>query len=190
MLEFSSGKNFSQFFAMPQMGLIDRVDVFARISSHSPFLYGLKWQVFGRTREDARHGSESFSLYMSGGRHRYQNPSEFNIEQGGDFEANRTHTMIDYGLLYGKRLYSDILTYFRFSKISQEVHGDIEFKENSGLDGRQFDLEGDHTSYGLGIIWYTEKLNLGVELAHLYAKWKEAPNTSSTSFMLNLSKDI
>ena len=74
-LEFSSGKNFSQFFAMPQMGLIDRVDAFARISSHSPFLYGLKWQVFGRTREQARHGSESFSLYMSGGRHRYQSPS-------------------------------------------------------------------------------------------------------------------
>lgn len=48
-IEFNSVKSFSQFMVMPQTGLSKKVDAFVKTTSHSPFLYGIKWQIFGKT---------------------------------------------------------------------------------------------------------------------------------------------
>lgn len=181
-------KSFTHLMLMPQAGLAKRVDAFVKFTTHSPFLYGLKWQIFGDTKTEAVNGSNSFSIYMGGGRHRYQSPSELNFETGGDFEANRTHTIVDYGAIYGKRIYSDILVYARYSNISQESHGKISFPENAQLDGQDFALEGLHSSYALGGVWLTPNINLGLELSLLRTNWFEASNINSKSALLHISK--
>ena len=189
-VKFSSAKSFTQIAITPQTGLSSRVDAFMKIGTHAPIMYGLKWQMFGDTKKRARRKSSSFSIYMSGGRQRYQTPSESNIPISGDYKANRTHTVIDYGALYGKRLYSDILAYTRVSKIIDEMHGSFDFEENTNLDQTKFNIEGSHISWGLGLLWHTRKINLGLEYSIMKTSWKDISDTTANSFLVVLSKDF
>ncbi|MCO4755754.1 MAG: hypothetical protein KC478_14835, partial [Bacteriovoracaceae bacterium] len=182
--------NFTQIAFTPQTGLSRRVDAFIKFGTHAPLMYGLKWQMFGDTKKRARRKSSSFSIYMSGGKNRYQTPSESNIPISGDFKANRTHTVIDFGAIYGKRIYSDMLAYTRLSRIVEDMHGSFDFEENSNLDQEQFKLSGSHLSAGLGLMWHVRKMNLGLEYSILKTGWEQAPNTTANSFLLILSKDI
>lgn len=189
-IDFKSGKNFTHLMVMPQVGLAKRVDAFLKVTSHSPFLYGLKLQLFGRVKNEARNGSESFSIYMGGGRKRYHSPSEFNIESAGSYAADRDHTIIEMGAIYGRRIYSDILVYGRFTRINQDAHGEIKYEENPAIDGQDFELSGSHNSYGAGIVWYTKNVNIGFELTALNTDWNTAPNRDVYSLLFSLSKDI
>lgn len=189
-IDFATGKSFAQAMLMPQMGLFRRIDVFAKATTHSPFMYGIKWQVFGHTKKEAKIGRKSFSLYMSGGRQGYSSPGDSNLPSSGDYTADRIHTMIDMGAIYGKRLYSDILLYGRFSRIVQSNDGEIDYEDNSSIDEQEFELDGDHDSYGLGIVWYTPKINLGFEANILQTRWDQAPNKETFSIQMSLSREI
>ena len=189
-IEFKAKKSFTHIMVMPQVGLGKKVDAFVKVTSHAPFIYGLKLQLFGHTKMEARKGRDSFSIYMGGGRKRYTFPSEFNLESQGDYRADRDDTIIEMGAIYGKRIYSDILLYGRYSKISQDSHGKIKFEENPNINDEEFKISGDHLSYGLGVVWYTRKINLGFELTALETNWNNASNTSAMSLLLAVSRDI
>lgn len=145
---------------------------------------------FRENRIEAVKGSSSFSIYMAGGRHRYHSPAETNWETEGNYQANRIHTIVDYGTIYGKRLYSDILIYGRYSQIFQDSHGKISFPKNANLDRQDFELTGLHSSFGLGVMWFTPKINIGLEFTILKTKWEQSSNTNANSLLLNFSKDL
>ena len=189
-LNFDSKKSFTQVALSPQVGISSRVDIFTKIGSHSPILYGVKWQMFGTPKELAMRNSNSFSIYMSGGRNRYQAQWESNFPSTSFFKANRIHTLIDYGFLFGRRLLDELLLYSRYSALIDETHGKFDYEDNPNLDQTKFSLEGKHRSLGLGLLWHSPKVNIGLEYSQLKTNWKSASNTTSDSILFILSRDF
>lgn len=159
-----------------QSGLFERLDFYTRAQLYTPFMYGLKLQIMGRPRREAEYQGHSMSLFMSFGRMRYIDNSENNISQtkSGDYEFNRAHSISEFGLAYGYRLYSDILVYSRLKFQREFITGEINFEENSNLDGESFKFSGSHTHISGGTIWYTNNLNLGIELHYSMFKMKDS----------------
>ena len=189
-LNFESRKSFTQIAVSGQMGVSSRIDIFTKIGTHAPIMYGVKWQMLGHPKKEARKDSNSFSVYMSGGRNRYQSQWESNFPSEGFFKANRIRTLIDYGFLYGCRVLENILVYSRYSIIIDETHGKFDYEKNENLDQTKFDLEGQHRSVALGGMWHSSKINIGVEYSQLSTDWKNASNTVSDSLFLLLSKNF
>jgi hypothetical protein len=132
----------------------------------APIMYGLKMQIMGRPKNQAEYEGQSLSLFMSFGRMRYIDNDESNLSQNksGDYEYNRAHSVSEFGLAYGYRLYSDILTYARLKFQKEFITGEINFEDNAALDGERIKFNGNHRHLTAGIIWYTKKLNIGAEL--------------------------
>jgi len=165
---YSLSENNSQLSALFNIGLLEKLDFYTRVQIFSPIMYGLKIQLLGRAQTRAEYQGTSLSVFMSAGRNRYIDESENNLGQSnnGDYEFNRSHTITEYGLAYGYRLYSDILTYTRLSFQNESITGDINFEDNTTLDGERINVSGAHTHYVAGLTWYTEKLNIGSELGY------------------------
>lgn len=155
----------SQFGASGQVGIVRAVDFFTRVQLYSPIIYGAKLQLMGMPKSEAEYKGHSLSIFMGLGRQRYYDNQGSNLTQqtSGDYEFNRSHNVTEYGLAYGYRLYSDILTYGRYTIVKQSVIGDIKYPENSNLNGERIEIEGDHKHYSAGIIWYTKRINIGAE---------------------------
>jgi hypothetical protein len=158
-----------------QSGLFERLDFYTRLQMNTPFMYGLKMQILGRPRSEAEYEGHSMSLFMSFGRMRYIDNSENNLSQtkSGDYEYNRAHSISEFGLAYGYRLYSDILVYSRLKFQREVIVGEINYEENSNLDGESVKFSGSHTHLSAGSIWYTKNLNLGFELHYSMFKMKD-----------------
>tara|TARA_B100001971_G_scaffold84647_1_gene77975 strand:- start:84414 stop:85169 length:756 start_codon:yes stop_codon:yes gene_type:complete len=181
----------NQFAALLQTGLFRNVDFFTRVQPYSPILLGLKMQIMGRPKLEAEYKGNSLSLFMGLGRMKYYDQSGSNLSQStsGDYEFNRSHNIAEYGFVYGHRLYSDILLYTRYTIVKQSIIGDIKYPENSSMDGERIDIKGSHTHYTIGSMWYTKRLNIGLEV--LFAQYDYEGETLNTPFFtLILGKDF
>ena len=175
--------NDTSITADAHIGLIEQLDLFVQGGSHSPDLFGVKWQVYGASRRDAKEGDISASIALAYG---MQGQSE--TDQGedilgtntDDIEAEVIHRKHEATFILGKRLRDNIVGYanLRHSIEDMEVH--LSSSSSTALDGKVARLKSQSTSVGLGLIIYRDSgVYLDLQTSYLVTDFDNSEQTST-----------
>jgi hypothetical protein len=172
--ELKLGGNSDAFGATGNLGIFYFLDAVYKTGTHNPEMYGVKMQVKGESRMDAKKGDESWSILFMGGGSKYETNDGDNIgivlSPGADMTFKRTHTVIHFGLLYGKRIEDYLLLYGHYAESHNTVHGEIDYEGNA-LDGEQVRYFSKIHNYTFGTKFEDKELDIYGEIALQDIKW-------------------
>ena len=156
------------------IGAHEYLDFYAKLGTHSPNLFGVKLQVWGENQIDTHSGNLSVSILFGGGQSNYSGAGNENFALNlttGTYTLNRTHTSTHMGALVGWRWEKYILLYSSLTKISENIHGTVDF-DGSPADGEEIDVNGNHMQLSLGYLYEYKKYNLMAEYSFQQMKWQ------------------
>lgn len=176
---------------MGELGLLNKLDIYIIPMAVSPTIYGLKYQIIGAPRKEAKTGNFSTSLIVGLGNHSEKNMDNNDIDdflQGNidDLEVNTRHK--NFGLISGYRWSSQILNYANAIYLREEVEGKVT-SDSGVLNDSRFKFYQDGMIYSLGFIFYFSKAQLKLDYSHFVSDWshtnKQTINTANLAFGFN-----
>jgi hypothetical protein len=173
-------------------GFSKYIDFYAKASTHSPHLFGVKIQLKGSPKNQAESKNFSVAFNMGIGQNKYAGAGaeNFGIQLGSsDYSLNRTHTSIEMGVSVGYRFIKEYLTYLNIEKLSENVHGQIKYEDNPS-DNKSMDISGEHMQYTMGVMYFYEVYNWGAEIAFQQMAWESSNKVNSNTLNLLFGKNF
>lgn len=173
------------------MGVHEYLDFYAKAGTHSPYVLGVKLQLYGDNQVDTYSGNLSFSLLFGGGQNNYHGSGNENyvFSTSGDYRLNRTHTSFHLGALVGYRYEKYMLFYSGLNKLSENVHGTADF-EGSPVDDSQIDINGNHLQLILGYLYDYDQYNLVAEYSLSQISWQGDSQKLIQTFNVGIGFDF
>ncbi|MCO4756162.1 MAG: hypothetical protein KC478_16895 [Bacteriovoracaceae bacterium] len=165
------------------VGIVEKVDFYLRSSfNDSPGALGLKWQVYGKTKQEAQKGDHSIAVILGGGSTQSETESDdlFDDDNDSDYEAETDQTLREIGVIYSYRSGDDSVTYSSLRLGTHDVEVDI--KKDSGtpsLAGETFEAETTFVNASVGVRRYWKSMTASLELSAQNTNWT---NNKSTTF--------
>ena len=158
------------FAQLIEIGLHEKIDIFQKEQRSAPSLLGLKYQFSGKSVGEAKKGDKSFAMTISGGADSSYDSDESNIFNG-DVYADIYHSIIDFALIYGKRIEDDILAYVSLSYSQHKAEFELSSFDRPPLDGKKFNLRSDVYGVNFGITKYYKYTFLMSEISFQHTNW-------------------
>lgn len=140
------------------IGITDRLDFVMIFNGQGTTdLYGLKYQLKGPSRANAKKGDESFSIVIglgSGGETETEGEDLELTAMDDDTKVELTKNARDIGFIYGKRLTHKVLAYAGFNYTTFSFAGKLE-SQNTNLDGQRLEYAGYTYTTHIGVAQYT-----------------------------------
>jgi len=165
------------------LGIVEKVDFYLRSSlAESPGALGLKWQLLGKTKQEAQKGDHALAIFLGGGSAQSSRESDdiFDGDSDSDFEAEADQTLREIGVIYSYRTGETSVTYSSFRVGTHDLEVDIT-KDNStpSLEGETYEAKTTFVNASIGIKRYWKSKTASLELAAQNTNWS---NNDSTTF--------
>ena len=177
----------SQLMTSFDLGLMEKLDVFTKVTFGSPTLVGLKYQVYGEARENAGKGNTSVSItYAGGGSGESASGSSIFFDSDVN-QYDLSHRANDFSIIVGHRFEEDTLTYVTLSRTSNIVNISLE-ADSAPLNGADFEISSVTNGLNLGLVRYWRKMYVNIEGAIQENEWS---NTDKITYgLINISLGI
>lgn len=184
---FSGKSDVYRLSGLLDLGIVNRLDFLylGHMSGTTVGIYGLKVQVLGKNRQEAKQGN--FSVSLAGGTGR--TGSSFDTS---DNDLNNWTTNVDKlswrvqhheaGLVAGYRWANKLLHYVNAFYFHENLRGKVTTDGNTLQDAKFRDTQdgmiySTGLLYDLGANWY-----LKADFSHMTAKWSSFHGTTSNTF--------
>lgn len=178
--------------AMGEIGFFKRLDFYIIPSVLlSPTIYGLKYQLIGSPKNEARAGNFSTSLMVGFGNHGQK--VDDNDSLSDFFEGNIDHIYLenkhrDVGLIMGYRWSQNFLHYANGIYLNEDIKGKVT-TDSGTLNDARFNYTQSGMIYSTGFIYYFAKAHWKVDYSHFVSKWskteKQTVNTVNLALGFN-----
>ncbi len=176
-----------------EVGLLDSLDIFLNpnIGANAPTIFGVKYQLLGRSSSEAEKGNFSMALHAGVG-HQKGGETESNdvkilgtyTDKGDNIKAAHFQTKHrEIGALVGYRWHKRVLHYAGASYFHQDIFGNVS-TEDKILVKKGFNLEQNGQLYNTGLMYYFEKTYLKIELSHLISGLSHDHSRAITTYNL------
>lgn len=180
-LEHDTG---SELAILGSASLFRRLDFYASPSvTRSPPTYGVKFQILGQTRQEAKEGSYSLSLAAGHGRVSQKWKDDNNFFTTSNIDTIRFRTDHgEVGLIGGYRWTNKFLHYANVFYMNTYAHG-VVTSDNGTLQDTSFNYTQDALLYSTGLIYYTEThWYIKFDLSHLVSDWNHTNKVTANSY--------
>lgn len=155
-----------------EIGFFNIVDFYVNVHTQSPSVIGLKTQLLGKGREEAKKGNFSASVIVGYGhaaRESTSSTDEFIFNNDvKEVELETQHEEV--GLIFGYRWFDKFLHYANIIYQHQTLEGKV--TDNSGnLNKTPFMYEQDGMIYSTGFIHYFAKAYWKVDYTNFTSDW-------------------
>jgi hypothetical protein len=164
------------------VGIWEKMDFIAYAPANAGAVYGVKFQILGKNRMEAKKGDHSFSVYAGYG---YTDHTEYNDDAleltatNDDVEANVIERTQDFALIYGYRMADDAVFYATFAFTQQFFETRLSSTDRPALDGENFEILNKAQTLAVGGIRYFDNTHVKLELSAQRMDWD---NTDKQSF--------
>lgn len=157
------------------IGLHEKFDlVMSAGGNHTPTLFGIKYQLIGKKRKDAKKGDQSLAITIMNGTSGQTQESGEDLEltpQDDDTKVELDRDVMDYSIIYGKRLSDTGLAYAGLSYTSYKFKGTLD-SQSSELNNKVLKNSGEIIGAHIGYISYVNKiLSLKIETSAQQVNW-------------------
>lgn len=169
------------------LGLVSRLDLvyLDYLSGTTVGIYGLKYQILGKTRAEAKEGNFSLSLFAAYGANRDNTNDDGDSSQNWASNVDKLSYRIehhDLGLIMGYRWANQLLHYVNAYYFHERARGEVTTDGNV-LDQAKFKNSQNGMIYSTGVIhdlganWY-----LKFDFSHMTSKWSATRGSTSNAF--------
>lgn len=177
------------------IGIIDKLDFITLFDGQGTTdLYGVKYQILGKNRKEAKKGDHSFALTAAYG-NGYETSKEGEdlelVPMDEDTKLDLHKQAQDIGLIYGKRTSDKTLTYLGINYTTYQYSGPLT-SQNNNLDGKNIYYGGKVLGANLGINHYVgDHLIFKFELNTQRVQWDHTDPMilSAVSFGIGLHNE-
>lgn len=151
------------------LGILEKIDFIGYGRTEGPPLYGVKVQLVGDSKINAKKGNFSVALTAGMG----TSTSEFNDSSfltNSKTTADAEQTLTDFSIIVGYRTDDDVLVYGSAQTNNHKVNLKISSSEAS-LDGKNLNLETQTFGLALGLIRYFESYMVKLETSAQQTDW-------------------
>lgn len=144
-------------------------------------LYGVKYQLMGPKKIDAKKGDQSLAITLGGGSYSEtrKQSDDGSIFDDNDYDEVRIRrTLLDASVIYGKRLTDRVLWYSSVQLSQHKLHVAIS-DDSSSFDGQSVDYQTTNLGAASGLMMYDKKgrFHFALELSFLRTKWTKNEET-------------
>jgi hypothetical protein len=164
------------------MGLVRKLDVYAIAPlNDAAGVLGLKYQLIGESRKEAKKGNFSVSIAGGFGSSSTEATSSDLTVNGDNVKKLKTdRDLIEGGLIAGYRWADNIVNYVNAYYVNQHVEGKVS-TDSGVLVNAPFHYNQNSYIYSTGLIFYNNRLQLKVDYSHMVSNWiKTGSHTAST----------
>lgn len=137
-------------------------------------LYGVKYQLMGPKKVDAKKGDQSLAVTLGGGSFQETREDENAVFDDADFDkVNIRRNLLDFSIIYGKRLTDRVLWYNSANINQHRLHVGIEDADDASVDGESVDYQTTNLGAATGVFMYDKKgrFHFALELSYQKTKW-------------------
>ena len=157
----------------------------------SPLMGGVKYQIIGEPKLNAKAGNHSLSILAMAGAGSKEDENDDPIEitpQDDEVKTELDMTAGTTGLLYGYRLNSSMLVYLGGLYTYYNFNGILESDNNATLDGEEIDYNGEVVDASVGtIIDLGRLMSLKLEATNQKVNWEKTSARTFNYFAVGLS---
>lgn len=159
------------------LGLLERVDFIGYGRTNGAPLYGVKVQLIGDPKAQAKKGNFSAAITagMGSAESKFSKSELFSSE---DTEASVSQSIKDYSVIVGYRTEDDVVLYLSAQMTNHKVDLSLESTEAS-LDGKKINLLSDNLGLSVGAIRYEGSFVIKLEASAQQTNWT---NNEQTTF--------
>lgn len=182
---FDGERDTYKISGMIDLGLLNRLDFvyLDYLSGSTVGILGLKFQILGDTRKDAKKGNFSLSLFAGGGANEDSVDNSDNDLSNFTSNVDKLEYEVDHqdlGLIIGYRWSDSLLHYFNAYYFHENIKGKV--TTDGSLDRAKFKDSQDGMIYSSGVI-----LDLGPnwflkgDFSHMTSKWSSTRGFTSNA---------
>lgn len=165
--------------------------VIQKSGSTDPLMGGVKVQLMGAPRVQAKQGNHSLSVALLAGAGSKEDENDERIEltpQDDEIKTTLDIFSTSASLIYGYRLSNSILAYAGGTYSTMKFEGELESDNNATLDGEEIEYEGFTNEANLGVMIELGGLfTLKLEGANQKVKWERTSARTFTYYSVGLS---
>lgn len=142
-------------------------------------LFGVKYQLMGPTKSQAKKGDQSLSITLGGGASGETRQDENAVFDDSDFdEVNIERNLVDFSVIYGKRIDDRVLWYSSLQINQHKLHVGIK-DDSSALDGESVDFQTTNLGASTGLMMYDKdgRYHFALEASFQKTKWTKNDET-------------
>lgn len=171
--ELELRNNVSPLAGSLSLGIIERVDFLYYGYADSAPLLGLKFQLLGQPRKEAKKGNQSLAITLGGGTNESEVKDDELFNTNDDVDTSQLNQRLwDASLIYGYRTDDDTLVYASLSLSQQLVDIEVD-SPNSSLDGQSIDLQTTNVGLAAGLTRYFETKFASLEVSAQRVDWTD-----------------
>lgn len=176
--------NVSPLTTMLDLGILKQLDLYFRGGAgEGPAVIGLKYQVLGQPKTEAKKGNQSLAIALAtGGVHRTteEDREELFTNNDYDFKSEVSQSLTEASLIYSYRTEDDVVVYSGLKHSSHSFDVEVKSSSDPEVDGLGGDFSTDVLGASLGAIRYFTSLELSLELSAQKTDWT---NNKETTFV-------
>lgn len=170
------------------LGILKRLDI--NLVTASTSYIGLKYQLIGEPRKEAKKGSFSLALFYTGGKYSKEGKEDEYLIASDLYDLDSIKISMEsevYGVSIGHRFWERTLTYLSIARIYQDMDGEVTTTDDS-LVNEEFSYRNSGESFGLGIVRYptNTKLALKFEVSSVKTHWSYTGARTNTTIAFGL----
>jgi hypothetical protein len=154
------------------VGVLENLDIIYYNYVDSASMLGVKYQIFGDSKEKAKEGSKSLSVTLGGGGQTQTTTSDNIFDEKVD-ETELDQNLVDASVIYGYRIKDYILLYSSFHISNHTANLKIVSNSDPALDGASETYATTNYGLSLGSTIYTKnkKAHLSIEASAQRVNW-------------------
>lgn len=167
------------------VNIYEKINLFYFTNQDSAPLFGMKYQLMGPNKKEAKKGDQSLAITLGGGGSSEAREDENAIFDDSDFHEVRVHrNLLDASIIYGKRIEERVLWYSSVQITQHRLHVAIE-DDSSSLNGESIDYQTTNLGAASGIMLYDKKGRFHFAIEASYQKTKWTKNDESHRAFIN-----
>jgi hypothetical protein len=163
------------------LGIVEKLDLFLILPFNDAItLYGLKYQLLGETRKEAKKGNFSLALEVghgNGGRSSDES-YDFNADNVKKFTVDKTHT--EAGLILGYRWTDQILNYLNGIYFHENMDGKVT-TDSGSLTDAHFKYSQYGMLYSYGLIIYQKSMQVKLDYSYMTSQWSKTGTVTAST---------
>lgn len=154
------------------VGVLDKLDIIYYNYIDSASLLGVKYQILGESKANAKQGNQSLALTLGGGGQSKTTTSQDLFDEEVD-KTELEQNLVDASIIYGYRTTDNILVYSSLHISNHSAKLKIISNNDSALDGQTETYKTSNLGLSLGSMIYNKKKNvhLSIEASAQRVNW-------------------
>lgn len=164
------------------VGILRKLDVYAIAPlNDAAGVLGLKYQLLGDTKKEAKKGNFSVSVAAGFGNNSSEATSGDLTYNGDNVKKLSTdRDTVEGGLIAGYRWTDNILNYVNAYYVNQHVSGKVT-TDSGVLVSAPYHYNQNGQIYSTGFIFYNNRLQLKVDFSHMVSSWAQTGSHSAST---------